>query len=136
VLEAARLVADAVLIMLDTDDDCAVELAATIRRVAASVAPGFPVRVVCAVREYEAWFLAAAESLRGKRGLPPDLQRPEEPEQIRDAKGWLSERMAQRYSPTLDQPALSALIDTTECAVYSRSFRKLVSEVTALAGAP
>ncbi len=32
------------------------------------------ISVIMAKLEYEAWFLAAAESLRGKRGLPSDLK--------------------------------------------------------------
>jgi len=37
---------------------------------ALSVHKDLPIAVVLAKQEFEAWFLAAAESLRGKRGLP------------------------------------------------------------------
>lgn len=37
-----------------------------------------PISVVLACQEYEAWFIAAAESLRGRRGLAMDIRlRPE-----------------------------------------------------------
>jgi hypothetical protein len=49
------------------------------------------ISVIMAKLEYEAWFLAAAESLRGKRGLPSDLKITADPEYICDAKGWLSQ---------------------------------------------
>ena len=123
------------LIVLDADDDCAVELGAKIRAMAHELMPGFPTFVVAAVREFEAWFLAAAESLRGKRGLPLDLARPEDPEAVRDAKGWLSERMPRRYSPTLDQSALCAAMAVGEAAAHSRSFQKFLKDVRAIGGA-
>jgi hypothetical protein len=131
VLQVARARADAALIVLDADDDCAVEIARTIRHLAGELAPGFTVLVVVAVREFEAWFLAAAESLRGARGLPADLERPEGVESIRDAKGWLTSRLPRRYSPTLDQPALAAAIDLAEARPHSRSFRKLIKDLQA-----
>lgn len=134
-LEVARARAEAALILLDADDDCAVAVASTLRTVCAELMPGLPVCVVVAVREFEAWFLAAAASLAGRRGLPADLRPPEEPEAVRDAKGWLSQRMPRRYSPTLDQPALAAEFDLAEAAKNARSFRKLVKDVRRL-GAP
>lgn len=132
ILQVGRRRSSAALIVLDADDDCAIEVAKRIREWAAVLSPGYPVRVVCPVREFEAWFLASAESLRGCRGLPADLARPDQPESIRDAKGWLSARMPRRYSPTLDQPALSGQFDLQECEQHSRSFRKFSKEVRAL----
>ena len=87
--------------------------------------------MVLAVREYEAWFLTAAASLRGKRGLAQDLAPPPSPEAIRDAKAWLDQRMPRGYRPTVDQPALTDLFDL-EAALRSPSFDKLVRELTKL----
>jgi hypothetical protein len=136
ILQVARARAEAVLLILDADDDCVVELAGLARTVADEVATGLRVVVVAAVREFEAWFLAGAHSLRGKRGLPVDLERPANAETIRDAKGWLSERMRNRYSPTLDQPALTAVLDLAEAQAHSRSFRKLMKELSLLGQPP
>jgi hypothetical protein len=125
---------DGILILLDADDDCPRELAEALASRARAARPDRAIAVVIANREYEAWFLAAAESLRGKRGLGEILQPPPDSEAIRDAKGWLTHHAAQglAYRPTIDQPALTDIFDL-EQAYAARSFRKLVKEVVALA---
>jgi hypothetical protein len=92
---------------------------------------------VLAVKEFEAWFLAAAPSLAGKRGLPDNLEPPADPEQIRDAKGWLQKRRTDRlaYAPTVDQPALAAVVDLAQVRARSSSFDKLWREVERLLAA-
>jgi hypothetical protein len=82
-----------------------------------------PTLIVIAKNEYEAWFLAAAESLRGQRRLADDIESPRDPEAIRGAKEWLRERMPARtcYSETVDQPALTAIFDL-QAARRSPSF--------------
>ena len=119
-----------ILILLDADDDCPVELAATIRQRASAVVPHRWVSVVCANREFEAWFLAAAESLDGKRGLSISADdAPREPDAIRGAKEWLSRRIADgRYRERTDQAALAATMDLGAARRRSRSFRKLCDE--------
>jgi hypothetical protein len=126
--------ADGILILLDADDDCPQEVAEQLLARAKAARPDRAISVVAANREYEAWFLAAARSLRGKRGLAEDLEPPPDPEAIRDAKGWLASRTTQgfSYKPTIDQPALTNLFDL-EQAYAARSFRKIVKDVIALA---
>lgn len=121
----------AVLVLIDADDDPACELGPALLRRARAARPDRPIGVVLAVREYEAWLLTSASSLRGKRGLPADLEAPAMPEAIRDAKGWLDQRMPRGYSPTADQPALTGLFDL-ELARSSPSFDKLVRDLTRL----
>ena len=72
-----------------------------------------PISVVLPKREFEAWFIAAVESLRGNRGLREDVSSAANPEEIRGAKEWLSERMprARPYAETTDQPALTELFE-------------------------
>ncbi len=89
------------------------------------------VSVVLAKREFEAWLLAAAESLSGKRGLPNSLAGPTDPESIRDAKGWLSERKPQGYAETADQPALTAVFDM-QAARRADSFDKCYREIESM----
>ncbi|MGN9894906.1 hypothetical protein [Micromonospora sp. L31] len=79
---------------LDADDHCPADLGPRLLHRAQAARPDVKVCVVLANREFEAWFLAAAKSLGGLRGLPDVLEPPAYPEAKRDAMGWLSERMA------------------------------------------
>ena len=121
-----------VFVLLDSDDDCPAELAPNLLDQATSAGMGLPVSVILPQREFEGWFLVAAESLRGRRGLPLDLAPPRNPEQIRAAKGWLRERMPGRvYSETIDQPALAAIFDLNQ-ARAAKSFDKCYRELRLL----
>jgi hypothetical protein len=121
-----------VFVLLDSDDDCPAELALSLLDLAKSAGMGLPVSVILPQREFEGWFLVAAESLRGRRGLPLDLAPPRNPEQIRAAKEWLRERMPGRvYSETIDQPALAQLFDLNQ-ARAAKSFDKCYRELQRL----
>src|SRR5690606_39729849 len=97
----------------DAEDDCPAQLGPSFVLRAKAVRRNVPIAVVLAKHEFEAWFLAAAESLRGKRRLPPDSTGPPDPEAVSDAKGWLSSKMHANdsYRETLDQPALTAMFN-------------------------
>ena len=121
-----------VFVLFDSDDDCPATLAPPLLTRAAAAGMGLPVFVILPQREFEGWFLAAAESLRGKRGLPADLAPPQNPEEIRGAKGWLRERMhGHVYSETIDQPALAAIFDLHQ-ARAAQSFDKCYRDVRSL----
>ncbi len=124
----------AILALFDADDDCPATFGPALRAQLLSLRSDIPLGVVLAKREYEAWFLAAAESLRGRRGLPADLEAPADPESIRDAKGWLRRRMpaARKYTERSDQPALSALFDIDRAIGASGSFSKCCREIEKL----
>ena len=124
----------AIFIILDSDDDCPAELGPALLRRASQVRSDLPIAVVLAKHEFEAWFLAAAESLRGQRGLKDDLDSPNDPEAIRDAKGWLSKRMedSRTYRETRDQPALAALFDITQARQAADSFDKCYRDIVRL----
>lgn len=126
-----------ILVVFDADDDCPAELAPTLERWAREAAGETPCAVVMANREYEAWFLAGMEALRGRAGILPGAISHAEPEAPRDAKGELERRMrpGASYSPTVDQPALTAHLDLGNAYRRCRSFRKLVSAFGALAAA-
>ena len=121
----------AVLLLFDGEDDCPKELAATIRAWALEAAAGTPCEVVIAYREYETWFVAALESLRGKYGIRDDAAAPGNPESRRDAKGWLEDFMpaTRAYSETGDQPSMSKIFDMALAHRRNRSFRKLVKSI-------
>jgi hypothetical protein len=121
-----------VFILLDSDDDCPAELAPSLLARAQLAGMGLPVSVILPQREFEGWFLVAAESIRGRRGLPADLAPPNNPEEIRGAKGWLRERMRGHiYSETVDQPALAAIFDLNQ-ARAARSFDKCYRDLRLL----
>lgn len=90
-----------------------------------------PITVILAKKEFEAWFIAAAESLRGKRGLAMDLRCPPHPENIRGAKEWLSKKMTTGagYSETDDQPAFVHEFDMAAAALKADSFDKCYREI-------
>ncbi|TKC82990.1 DUF4276 family protein [Trinickia terrae] len=120
-----------VLILLDADDDCPAVRGPEILARAQQVLPHRTVSVVLANREFEAWFIGAAASLNGQRGLSitaaADLE--VDAESPRDAKGWLRERMSGgTYGETTDQPAFAARIDLQQALERCRSFRKLCDE--------
>lgn len=121
-----------ILVLLDADHDCPRDLAREILERATAARSDRAIRVVLAKAEYEAWFLAAAGSIAGRRGIRADATAPADPEAIQDAKGWLRDRMRPgRYRETLDQPALTALFDM-EAARRAPSFDKLVRDLTSL----
>lgn len=118
-----------VLILFDADDDCPAEKGAAVLRAAQTIIPYRRVAVVLANREYEAWFITAAESLNGCRGFQSQADDAQvDPEMPRNAKGWVRERMPAGYGETTDQPAFSAKFDLNLAHQRSRSFRKLCSE--------
>jgi hypothetical protein len=104
-----------ILVVLDCDWDngCPATDGPALLKRAMLVRDDLPIAVVLAKREFEAWFLAAAESLRGRHGLSNDLEPPARAEDIRSAKEWLSDKMPQgrSYAETTDQPALTAIFD-------------------------
>jgi len=111
-----------VFVLLDSDDACPAQLGPQLLQRANQVAMDLPVSIILPKCEFECWFLAAADSIRGKRGLPADLTAPHNPEDVRGAKEWLRQRMQGHfYSETIDQPALTAIFDLT-LARNSRSF--------------
>lgn len=124
----------ALLVLFDADDDCASTHVPNMARWAREVAPQLPSAVVMARREYEAWFLAAIESLRGQRRIHLEASYPDDPEQVRAAKGVVSRFMPPNtpYAETADQPALSALFDLGTAYRRASSFRKLVKELCRL----
>lgn len=125
-----------ILILIDCDwssDACPKFDAPPLLERVCRVRPDMPISVVLACQEYEAWFIAAAESLRGQRGLPADLTSVPEPERIRGAKEWLSNRMPRTkpYTETTDQAALTRIFDMA-AARRADSFDKCYREITRL----
>lgn len=121
--------ATALLVLLDADDLCVKSASKSINPALADVTGFEASSIVFAVREYEAWLLASAETLQdGALIYPDDSERP------RDAKGALERHLglAFPYNEKTDQPAFSAKMNLSLCHERSRSFRKLAKEFKAL----
>lgn len=118
-----------ILILLDADDDCPKILGQTVKARAAKIVPHVRLSVVFANREYEAWFLAAAESIARIKGVElygipiPEAELP------RNAKGWVKQYLMKGlYGETTDQPKLTMAMDLEQAHSGSRSFRKLCGD--------
>jgi len=127
----------AILVLLDSDDDCPATLGPELLRRARRQRGDVPISVVLAHREYEAWFLAAAESLRGHRKIDPNFSPPPNPpENYRDAKGQVRTMMRSKsYSTTVDQASLTEYFDITDaCSAdsFDKCYRDIESLVTQL----
>ena len=120
-----------VLILLDCEDNCPGTLGPNLVQRALSVRADVDILVVLAYREYETWFMAAALSLRGLRGLPHDLDPPPAPDAIRDAKGWLGSRMEERYDPITHQLEFTRAFDLTQ-ARSNQSFNRFYHRIRSL----
>jgi hypothetical protein len=124
----------AILILVDADDDPPCILGPGLLARAREARRDVPIGVVLAKREYEAWFLAAIDSISGHRGLREDVASIPQPESVRDAKGLLTSSMkgTRAYSEVLDQPALTAVFDMELARKRSDSFDKCWREVVRL----
>lgn len=124
----------AVLVLVDGESDCPADLGTTAQRWATAAAADRPCCVVLAHREYEAWFLASIESLRGFRGVRADASPHADPERPLGAKEQLQERMepGASYLETADQPAFSAEFALSAAYRRCRSFRKLADSFASL----
>lgn len=120
-----------ILILLDADDDCPASSGEALKQRAQALVPHRSVAVVFANREFEAWFIAAAQSIEGCRGFKLGNRAIPPAETPRDAKGWIKQRMpGGSYGPTTDQAPFAARIDLELARKNSRSFRKLADEWT------
>jgi hypothetical protein len=121
-----------ILILIDADNDCPRHLAPHLLERARKARGDRHIGVVLAKCEFEAWFLAAAASIGGKRGLPPNLPVISEPEGIQGAKEHLVELSGGNYSPVVDQPALAAVFVLRLSRKNAPSFDKCYREVARL----
>lgn len=130
-----------ILVLVDADDDCATEWAKGICDRCNPLGVGVPIVVVCAVREYEAWFLASLDSIkrdsRGRLEFQHDVAFEGDIEEIRGVKEWITQQLppGRAYKETTDQASMSAMIDIPLALSNSRSFRRLCHAVEELQAA-
>ena len=131
---------DAALVLLDLEDGCpkteATELAGLLR----GYNLPFPVAVVLAHREYEAWFLASLETIAPDAAdLPSDAEFSDDPEGPRGCKERLTAMMpaGKTYRETTHQAEYTSRLDFDLAQARSRSFRRFVhavDQVTTVSG--
>ena len=133
---------DAILVILDAEEECPVSEARTLAARAAALNLTVPVAIVYAKSEYETWFIASLSEctgadIRARLGIPDTEHAPDNLENIRDAKGWLNQRMPgdRAYKETEDQGSLTYHIDLELTHLRSRSFRRLCHAVDELVDA-
>jgi hypothetical protein len=118
---------DAILVLLDADDDCPVNLAQGILKRCEQLGLTSPVEIVCAHREYESWFLASLDTIKGQRGVPDTAALSQDAEDVQNPKQWITDKMppGQAYKETTHQASLTQHIDLGMAHNNSRSFRRL-----------
>ncbi|AYD89536.1 DUF4276 family protein [Actinomyces lilanjuaniae] len=107
-----------VVVLCDADDDDPQK----VRRLTLEALGGIQTVVAVAVREYEAWFLAAAESLRSHTAVRDDASFDGDPERPRDAKGRLEQIMTESYKETLHQVRFTGVMSLEAARGRSPSF--------------
>jgi hypothetical protein len=127
----ARQAQGHILVMLDSEDDCPATLGPRLAAEVSAQAADVSVLIALAHREYETWFMAAAESLRGVEGLADTASAPADPERTRDAKGWLGRLMPNRYDPVTHQLQFTRCFDM-QAARHVPSFDRLYRKIQAL----
>ncbi len=122
--------AGGLMLLLDADAECPATLGRDLLLRLRRVVQDLPTSVVLAKREYEAWFLAAASSLRSHEHVRNTADAPAEPENVAGAKEYLVRELLKpetAYSETVDQVAFTAIMDLAQ-AMRCRSFAKLYSD--------
>ena len=132
----------AILVLIDADEECPVELASDLAAKASALNAQVPTAIVCAKREYETWFICSlsdgeGDGIRRILGLQSSAACPENAESIRNAKGWLTNFMpsGRAYKETSDQDNLTHHIAIDIVHEKSRSFRRFCHAVRELADA-
>jgi hypothetical protein len=128
---------EAILVLVDSDEDCALDWVKWACDRCRAIGLSVPIAVVCAVREYEAWFLASLDSIRGTGKLADDIQFLGNPESTGGAKEWFTQQMppGSAYKETSDQASYSSQIDVPLAMNNSRSFKRLCHAVEELQSA-
>lgn len=126
-----------ILVLVDSDEDCARDWAKRTCDRCREVGVPVPIAVVCAVREYEAWFLASLDSIRGSGQFNQEIHYDGNPEALGGVKEWFTQQMppGRAYKETIDQASITSLIDISLARDNSRSFRRLCHAIEELQSA-
>lgn len=129
----------AILVLLDADGECPRTEVGDLVSNANALNLDVPVAIVYAKCEYETWFICSlfpgkGDGIRKRLELPAHVIAPENAEKIRNAKGWLTDRMPRHraYKETVDQEPLTHHIELDLVQSRSRSFRRLYHAIEEL----
>lgn len=131
-----------ILVVLDADDDCPATLAADVYQRAKQHVPHRRLSVVLAKREYEAWFIAAARSLDGRRGFRCPDEAPVDAETRETRKAgyagtWKAEPTAKCWISLLLRRTsicnrrLTTVVHSASCARNGKSTSLMWTEIEA-----
>lgn len=115
--------------------DCVVQDRHSLSSLAGQIRPGWPIEFAFMVREFETLFLAdPAASRKVLKRIPDSCAFPDNPEHIRDAKGWLSQAMPKgfAYKPTVHQDKIVHALNLDSLRTTSPSFAHLERAVLRL----
>lgn len=136
-LAASEPECGAILLLMDADKECPVDLAYDFAARIRTAGTKYPVVVVIAQCEYEAWFLAILDSLAGRDldgrpGLPANtVYADRDVDALVSVKGWLSKHFvgSRQYKETIDQATMTRHLKVASASARSRSFRRLQSAI-------
>ena len=86
---------DAILVLLDADNDCPVDLGQQLSQRSEQIGTKCPVRIVCARRSYESWFLASLDTVKGKSVIPDTAALSGDAEAVPNPKQWITALLPQ-----------------------------------------
>jgi hypothetical protein len=117
-----------VLVLVDADDDLPCVLGPRIREAAQALRHDLKVASIVANKEYETWFVAAAESLTEFLDVKSPI--PNDPEAERCGKAWIEKNFrVGRYAPPTDQARMTERMGLKQCRTRSHSFDKLCRDL-------
>ncbi|MGD0941832.1 MAG: DUF4276 family protein, partial [Terracidiphilus sp.] len=114
-----------ILLFMDADDDCTKEIAERTRPWIEEEATCGRCELIVIPKEYECWFIAVLESLRGVRGISNEARSHNCPERVRNPKAILTHWMegTTAYNECADQAALTQMMDLNALRDRCRSFQ-------------
>jgi hypothetical protein len=126
---------DEIVIVLDCEDHCALEVVRTtydrIRDLA--VKANKPVGIILFVREFETMFLVNLAHIASRCSIqidPKAIEHLGDPILLRDAKGHFSSTVkGGSYKPTRDQVKVTAAVDIGHCAGTYRPLQHFVNVI-------
>lgn len=143
VKNALRMGPSAIVIVLDSDDECILrgrngteKLGPELLRRATAVSNGVPVAVAIANRSFESWFMASLQRIRNAGIFPSNARLPSRRaiDELPGHKGrigrWLSETRGTSYEERIHMNLLAAQVGFSKAACRrSPSFGKLIREL-------